>query len=208
LKISFDEIVKNPYSKNAWMRGGFPGFKEDFLVLHSLIRLYCPERFMEIGTSSGIGTNVICQAMKVRRYCGNREKVFSLDVPPGTDPNIIYPEHEDGHPTKAGADCIYPYTQLFGNSISFDFTPYFPISGWFIDGKHDYQYCSKDSTSAFSAQPTLVVWHDFQIDGVRQAIEDAVTFHKDNYTGFHVENTRIAFAYRKDNGKIFVNPSL
>jgi hypothetical protein len=202
LKISYDEIVKSPYAKNAWIRGDFPGFKEDYLVLHSLIRMYRPKRFMEIGTSSGTGTNVICRAMRVYRYWGNRETVFSLDVPPGTDPNIIYPEHEDGHPAKAGAGCIYPYTQLFGNSISFDFTPYFPLDGWFIDGKHDYQFCSKDSSSAFSARPALIVWHDFQIDGVRKAIEEAVGFHQYDYVGYHVEGTRIAFAHRKDNDKI------
>ena len=108
LKISYNEIVKEPYLNNAWIRGDFPGFREDYLALHSLIRMYRPERFMEIGTSSGSGTNVICRAMGIHKYWWNQKKVFSLDVPPGTDPNLIYPEHEDGHPSKAGADCIYP----------------------------------------------------------------------------------------------------
>jgi hypothetical protein len=63
---------------------------------------------MEIGTSSGAGTNVICRAMGLRRLFGSSEKrVFSIDVPPGANPAMLYPDKEDGHPRKAGRKCKY-----------------------------------------------------------------------------------------------------
>src|SRR5207302_1491427 len=132
-----------------------------------LIRKHRPERFFEIGTSSGRGTKVICKALSRRRlWPDTRNRVFSLDVPPGTDPSIIYPQGEDGHPDKAGAHNPYPYHQLFGDSKTFDPTPYLPLDGWFIDGKHDYEYARADTLLALSADPRLIVWHDLQIDGV------------------------------------------
>jgi predicted O-methyltransferase YrrM len=96
--LRFCDVVSLPYSKNAIIRDDFPGFKEDYLALHCIIRKYKPRRFIEIGTSTGSGTNVICRAIGIHRKWINFKKVFSIDVPPGTNPDIIYPDHEDGHP--------------------------------------------------------------------------------------------------------------
>src|SRR5437868_1316366 len=101
--LSYDAVVVAPYQNDAIIRDDFPGFKEDYLAIHSLIRRYHPQRFMEIGTSSGTGTNVICNAMGINSYWPfSKTKVFSIDVPPGTNPKNIYPDEnpEDGHPEK------------------------------------------------------------------------------------------------------------
>jgi hypothetical protein len=123
--IGFSEIVKLPYSSNAVIRSDFPGFKEDYLTIHSLIRKYKPKTIMEIGTSSGLGTKVICNAMGIKKLGRNNKniKVYSIDVPLGTDPTIIYPHGEDGHPKKPGIYCKLPFIQIFGNSYGFDFSP-------------------------------------------------------------------------------------
>lgn len=196
--ISFNEIVKSPYSDKAYVRNDFPGFREDYLVLHSLIRKYEPNTFMEIGTSTGLGTKVICTAMKIRKFriFKMNKRVYSLDVPPGTNPKIIYPEGEDGHPSEPGKYCNLPYTQLFGNSLNFDFSQYYPIDGWFIDGKHNSEYAKNDTEQALKSNPILIVWHDMQIQGVADAVLEVMNQHN-NYDLFRVLDTRIAFAVRK-----------
>jgi hypothetical protein len=195
-EVSYGEVVRPEFEKGAFKRRDFPGFGEDYLVLHCLIRRHWPERFFEIGTSVGLGTRVICRAISRRRlWPDTRDRVFSLDVPPGTDPSIIYPDGEDHHPAKAGARNPYPYRQLFGDSKSFDVRPYLPLDGWFIDGKHDYEYARADTLLALSADPRLIVWHDFQIEGVAKGVGDAIE-NGPEYGLKRVAGTRIAFAVR------------
>lgn len=199
-KLDYKKIVKKPYSEGAIERNDFPGFHEDYLVIHSLLRKYKPKNLLEIGTSSGTGTNVICNSMGVRKGVKgkllDKKKVTSIDVPPGTDSSVIYPDKEDGHPERAGANCSFPYTQLFGSSVKFDFSPYYPIESWFIDGKHDYEYCSKDTKQALKSDPDLIIWHDIQIKGVRDAVEDVMGKHP-KYHLYRAGDTRVAFAIKQ-----------
>jgi len=198
IKVGYNEIVKLPYSEDAVERCDFPGFKEDYLVLHSLIKKYHPRRFMEIGTSTGLGTKVICKAMGLARFRRTPGKiVFSLDVPPGTDPKILYPLGEDGHPRRAGHKCKFPYTQIFGNSYHFDFKPYYPVEGWFIDGKHNYKFVKNDTKLALLSKPKIIVWHDMQIDSVARAVREVLKKAR-GYNLFRVVGTRMAFALKKE----------
>lgn len=193
----YTDIVKEPFTKGAIIRSDFPGFKEDYLAIHSLIRKYRPKRLLEIGTSTGNGTKVICRAMGINRLGLNpNKKVYSIDVPPNTDPSIIYPDKEDGHPERAGMYNNYPYTQLFGSSIEFDFSPYYPLDAWFIDGKHDYKYAKGDTEQALKAKPTLIIWHDLQIDEVEKAVADTMKKHSE-YELYRVEGTRIGYAVKQ-----------
>lgn len=199
-KIKYQQIVTRKLRQGAIIRTGFVGFKEDYLGIHCLIRKYLPLTFGEIGTSSGAGTNIICNAMGISRYFfwkNKGKKVYSIDVPPGTDPKKIYPGAEDGHPQKAGALCRFPYTQIFGDSTKFDFSPYYPIEAWFIDGKHDFKYAKKDTDQALKSNPSLIIWHDKQIDGVTEGILEAMK-EQNQYQLFDLEHTRLIFAVRKD----------
>jgi len=202
-EIPFEIVVCEPYRSGAVKRTEFPGFREDYLVVHSLIRKYQPRRFLEIGTSVGYGTNVICKAMGFKagplRYFAKQDgQVLSIDVPPGTDPKKIYPDEnpEDGHPARAGARCRYSYLQLFGDSTVFDYSSYYPIDGWFIDGKHNYEYASKDTLQALKSDPRLIIWHDMQIDGVSEAVADVMS--GTPYEVFRVSGTRVGYAIRNE----------
>jgi hypothetical protein len=202
-EIPFDAVVCEPFRFGAIERSDFPGFREDYLVVHSLIRQYQPRRFLEIGTSAGTGTNVICKAMgfrsdPFRRFLHRGRQVLSIDIPPGTDPQKIYPgEHpEDGHPAHAGVNCRFSYVQLFGDSTSFDYSPYYPIDAWFIDGKHNYEYASKDTLQALKSEPQLIIWHDMQIDGVSEAVVDIMS--PTPYRVYRVAETRVAYAVRNE----------
>jgi hypothetical protein len=195
-EIAYDAVVRPELAKGAVVRRDFPGFYEDYQVLHCLIREYRPDRLLEIGTSSGNGTKVICKAMSRRPlWPDTKHRVFSLDVPPGTDPTIIYPGAEDGHPAKAGANNRYPYTQLFGDSRTFDVTPYLPIDAWFIDGKHNYEFAASDTRLALRSEPRLIMWHDLQIDEVAEALVDVLA-DRPEYEPVRVTGTRVGYAVR------------
>lgn len=199
-KTKYTQIVTKKLKENAILRLGFPGFKEDYLGIHCLIRKYMPSTFGEIGTSSGEGTNIIGNALglsKLLFWKNFNKKLYSIDVPPGTNPKKIYPGSEDGHPAKAGVMCRLPYTQLFGDSTKFDFSPYYPIEAWFIDGKHNYEYAKKDTIQAIKSNPILIIWHDKQIEGVTEAVVDIMREHK-QYQLFNLDNTRLLYAVRRD----------
>lgn len=196
-KINYKQVVTPALKKGAVIRKGFPGFREDYLAIHCLLRKYQISSVMEIGTSSGLGTRVICNALGLHKFYFWRnfgKKVVSIDVVPGTNPKIIYPDGEDGHPQVAGELCDLPYTQLFGNSTKYDFSAVYPLQAWFIDGKHDYTYAKKDTLQALKSQPKLIIWHDKQIKGVKEAIVEVMS--KQSYDVFNLDNTRLIFAVR------------
>lgn len=203
--IRFNSIVKVPFSQGALIRNDFPGFKEDYLAIHCLLKKYQPKTFMEIGTSTGMGTKIICNALKIRKKRwwnkiksnNNESIVYSIDVPPGTDPRIIYPDKEDGHPKKTGKHCNFEYHQLFGNSTNFDYSKYYPLEGWFIDGKHNLKSVSKDTRQALKSKPKIIIWHDLQIPEVYRAIQVTMKNAK-NYNLFRVSHSRIGFALRTE----------
>lgn len=197
-EVPYGQVVRRDLARGAVKRGDFPGFREDYLAIHCLIRAHRPDRLFEIGTSTGRGTKVICRAMSSRnrgRPNDTRGRVLSLDVLPGTDPFIRYPEGEDGHPEVAGRDNPYPYTQLYGDSKNFDASPYLPIDAWFIDGKHDYQHARSDTLLALTSNPRLIIWHDLQIESVYQAVAETMSSRAE-YRLRRVADTRVGFAVR------------
>lgn len=199
-ELTSNQIITADLMQGAYVRHDFPGFKEDFSVIHCLLRKYQPANVLEVGTSHGYGTRVLCAAFKVRPFIAWSSPVYSIDVPPGTDANIIYPDHEDGHPKLPGKHCrfIYRYHQLFGDSRVFDYSPYYPLEAWFIDGKHNYEFCTADTLQALKAKPKLIIWHDLQIDEVRQAVTEVMSRYQNDYNLYRVIDTRIGFALRKD----------
>jgi predicted O-methyltransferase YrrM len=190
--LTFNDIFLNPKNVDfAIIRDDFPGFKEDYISIHLIIKKYLPKTFIEIGTNSGLGTNIICNAM------GNNT-VYSLDLPAEYDMSLIYSKinPEDGRPNNIGQYCKFKYIQLWGNSKTFDFSKYYPLDMWFIDGKHNYEYTYSDTTNAINANANIIIWHDINIDEVQNAVIDIIN--KKYYNLYYIENTRIAFAEKYD----------
>lgn len=163
-------------TSDAILNEGFTGFREDYLVLHSLIRRYKPKTFFEIGTAAGTGTNIICNAMQ-------GQHVYSLDLPAQES------YKSEQYPFKLGEYCHLPYTQLRGDSMEFDFSHY-PCEGYFIDGEHDYKHVFRESTEVLKNKPEIIIYHDADMEEVWRAIKD---LNKSGYKLYRVKDTRIAF---------------
>ena len=183
------------YKNNALLYNDFmgcKGFENDYIVLHGLIQEYKPGTFCEIGTHVGEGTRIICNAMENRR-------VISIDLPIDYDETKeVYVNWNSEKPrTGVGERCNLPYVQLFGNSKEFDFLPYYPIDGWYIDGRHNYEYCYADSINALKSNPKIIIWHDTLMTGVQDAIMQIIDEYKEIYESYYCGGTRISWIVKK-----------
>ena len=177
--IDSEQICKPSYISDAILRKD-PLFADDFLTLHSLLRMAAPASVFEIGTCTGEGTLIIKNAV-------GDSTVYSLDLPLGESSYDLQ---------EIGAICHLPYIQIIGNSCCINYSAYYPIEAWFIDGTHDYPHVFYETKQALLSQPRLIVWHDADISEVFDAIKDSL--HESTYLLFQVKNTRIAFSIPSD----------
>jgi hypothetical protein len=187
----FDKYMHDALIYRDFM--GCEGFKEDYLALHGIIREVNPQSFCEIGTHLGEGTRIICNAMQGKQ-------VYSLDLPVRYDETKdVYLNWNSEKPEgKVGERCEFTYTQLFGNSKDFDFSPYYPIDAWYIDGRHNYEFCYVDSINALKSNPKVIIWHDTLMDGVQKAIYQIIEENKALYEAYYIRGTRVSFILRKE----------
>ncbi len=193
IRQSYKDIVTPELLKGAIENNEYPGFLEDYHILHCLLKIYQPKTFLEIGTNRGRGTSIIKNAL------GEDSTVYSLDLP--TELAHISLQHpiNEGHGDKVGELCKLPYTQLRGDSMKFDFSQY-PCDGFFVDGEHDFDHPFRETTEILKGCPRLIVWHDSDIKEVWEAIYTALANLKSNapvnkyYTLYRVTDTRIAYA--------------
>lgn len=180
---NISEVITDELSEGAVLNKKMPGFQEDYLVVHCLIRKYRPKKFLEIGTNVGSGTNVICNAGEPWGM-----GVFSLDLPPEmAGKSKQYPGGEE-----VGSKCERPYTQLLGDSLLFDYSGYDAV---YIDGEHDYGHVLHESRECIKNKVRLVIYHDADIKEVGRAIEES--YEGDGrYSLYGVEGTRMVYALR------------
>lgn len=187
IEQKYSDIVTPELLTGAIENNEYQGFREDYHVLHCLIRKYQPTSLFEIGTNMGTGTNIICNAGKSWII-----KVYSLDLP--TELAHISLQHpiSEGKEDKVGMNCKFGYTQLRGDSMKFDFSQY-PCDAYFIDGEHDKEHVERETYKA-CAYAKLIIWHDADIEGVWHGIESGLSSY---YKLYRVTDTRIAYALRK-----------
>ncbi len=178
--VSFKDVFKPELSFDAIVRDE-EGFENDFLLLHSVIREYQPKNIFEIGTCEGKGTLIVKNAIR-------EGIVYTLELPAGEGPYNISAD-------RIGVKCTLPFVQLIGDSMTFDYSTYFPIDAWFIDGWHDYEHVYYETEQAILSDPKLLVWHDSDVQEVFQAIIDVMQYHP-NYIIFRVVDTRVTYAVK------------
>lgn len=173
------DLMKNAITRNDWV-----GFYEDYLVLHCLIKKHQPISLFEIGTCLGDGTLIIKNAI-------GEGTVYSLDLPPGMPKQYHF---LNAHTT--GSHCTLPYIQLFGDSLTYDYTQHYPLDSWFIDGEHDYAHAFHESAQALASNPRACYWHDTEIPDIFRAVLD--TFgQSEEYNVYRVVDTRVSYAIKK-----------
>lgn len=188
--VAYESIVTPELIYGAIFNDGHPGFREDYIILHCLMRRHQPKRIMEVGTNTGIGTRILCNA--VPSAC-----VMSIDLPrEEADISAQHPSHSG---QIVGQNCKTGYVQLWGDSLVYDFSVAWPIDAWFIDGEHVYNNVYSEARDAIASKAKLIVFHDADIPGVEKAIRDAFAIRledavEDEYELYRVTGTRIAYA--------------
>lgn len=191
-KQSLKNIVTPALMQGAILNEEYTGFKEDYSVLHCLLKKYKPKRFLEIGTNMGTGTMIIKNAL------GEGSEVFSLDLPTHLAHASLQHPIMEGKGDNVGIKCTLPFTQLRGSSLEYDYKPLYPLHGWFIDGEHIYQNVFAETGFAIKSKAKIIIYHDTDIADVFNAIVDSFDKHNGNkhYTLYRVFDTRISYALR------------
>ena len=118
----------------------------------------------------------------------NTCKIYTLDLKPEMDTKFALAsgEHHMVEKKMSGArigkykethkDIAEKIHQLYGDSASFDFSPYYDsCSLVFVDGSHAYEYAISDTKEALKMvkKGGVIIWHDYGIwDGVTTALEE------------------------------------
>lgn len=188
-QIEYEKIVTPELLEGNLDYNAHDGFLYDYRALHCLLRLYKPKTIFEIGTNTGEGVNVMATALP-------HAKIYSLDLDYETmrKNSKQYPLEANGG-DRVGSAVRFPYVQLRGDSMYFQYEKYHPINAWFIDGEHTYDFVAHESKEAKKSNPKIIIYHDTDVTEVEKAIIDCFKFDNE-YVLFRVLNTRISYAVR------------
>lgn len=183
---TYSDLVTPDLVADAIENDEFPGFLQDYHVIHVLLQKYRPKSVLEIGTNLGRGTSIICNALP-------DAEVYSLDLPTELAHKSLQHPISEGKGDKVGCLCKFPFTQLRGDSMKFDFSQY-PCEAYYDDGDHTYENVFHETKEMLKHNPKLIIWHDADIPEVWKAITDALS---NEYRLHRVTDTRIAYAVRQ-----------
>lgn len=201
--MSMDRLVPDHHRLPVDIVGGIDEhcrmLPEELLALCQIVRRQDPETIFEIGTFMGATT--------LRLAANSRGTVYTLDLPPKGHPDYVPPPVDDPdldvYPDFPGA-CYAdtPHSariqQLYGNSQTFDFSPYYnTIDLVFVDGSHHFDPVLRDSMNAFKMlRPGgVIVWHDY--GEWAPEVVDALRTVSRRFPLVHVSGTSLA-VYREN----------
>lgn len=163
-----------------------------------------PRKVFEIGTFTGGGTIIMAQ------QAGPDCRIYTLDLPPEQTELHLRGLEED--PPEAdtarigerfrGTQYETQITQLYGDSASFDFSPFRgEIDLVFVDGSHSYEYVKNDTRQALRmlSEHGVIIWDDCspQYPGVMRALNDLGRSHP----VYRLQSTRFALYMREHDPK-------
>ncbi len=160
-----------------------------------------PRVIFEIGTMKGY------TALHFALNTPGDAKIYTLDLPKEGDVNpVLKTSLLDNTYAKLhsksqqycfeGADVASKITCLFGDSASFDFSPFYgKIDFFFIDGAHSYEYVRSDTLNALRCchLGSVIAWHDFgrfRVNGVTRWL---LEFSREGYDIYAIPNSSLAF---------------
>jgi predicted O-methyltransferase YrrM len=174
-KEVYDLAIANFTCEEGWMRGT-GSYSTDLISLCQLCHCLDPKIVFEIGTLRGY------TALHMAMNTGSECRIYTLDLPKNgsmeVTPKLRTTLMDDIHCHMDVKDYYFSSTQqekkiqpLFGDSATFDFTPYAgKIDFFFIDGAHSYEYVRSDSENALKCvRPGgVIAWHDFGRVGLNE----------------------------------------
>ena len=183
---SYADICTNELTDGAIKHYHEP-FIQDYLVLHCLLKAYKVKSVFEIGCNEGVGTKIICNAV------GKEGTVYSLDLPRElAHLSKQHPFSEGKGENKVGHKCNLPFTLLFGNSLTFDYSKY-PCEAFYVDGEHLEVNVFHEVSEILKLTPKIVILHDTDMPEVMTGLKRAVDRRSNNYTIYRVVDTRISY---------------
>ena len=177
----------------------------ELMIIAAFVKQLQPMRCFEIGTFDGRTTENMAANQPDAGKC------FTLDLPPeGADKTSLPLASGDktyinkpvsgvriSAQTRSGK-----ITQLYGDSGTFDFTPYYgQVDLMFVDGSHSYEYVLSDTEAAYKmVKPGgLILWHDYDSrwwPGVTRALNQLQSQDPRFKELRNIDNTAICFMYR------------
>lgn len=139
-------------------------------IMSALVSYFSPKTIFEIGTYNGFTTYHF--AINSLPEC----KIYTLDLPASFDTkNLKGYSYDDLMVVNLSMEHIndrlfHHYeeknkiVELFGDSSSFDFSPYYgKVDLVFIDGNHSYDFVKSDTENAMKmlSPKGVIVWHDY-----------------------------------------------
>jgi predicted O-methyltransferase YrrM len=179
----------------------------ELYVLNFFARKFRCSSILEIGTIDGR------TALNLAINSVQDAKTYTIDLPKDTSRAIALPVTRgdnvyinrnvtgERHLTKdrKAFPEVDKIVQLFGDSATFDFTPYFnKIDMVFVDGAHSYEYVKNDSHIAMKMLKNgkgLIIWHDYDAlyDEVTLALNEISAQHPEIVFA-HIEGTSLVYA--------------
>jgi predicted O-methyltransferase YrrM len=153
-----------------WLRS-VPSYGVDLLNLCLLAKIAGSRVIFEIGTLHG--SSALHFAM-----CSANAEIYTLDLPSSARPSLRTTAMDEAHIGDHRAAKTYYFSgraeekqirPLFGDSGTFDFSPFFGrVDLFFVDGAHSYEYVRNDTEKALlCVRPGgVIAWHDYGRAGV------------------------------------------
>jgi predicted O-methyltransferase YrrM len=173
----------------------------ELIIIDQLIAQHSPGRLFEIGTFDGRTT------LNMAMNTGDAAKVYTLDLP-GEQVSTtalriesyekLYVEKPVSGARFIGKACAAKITQLYGDSATFDFSPYEnSVDFVFVDASHSYEYVINDTRVALRLLRNgkgIIVWHDFTAwPGVTRAINEFQKAGKELKDVVQIAGTTLAY---------------
>lgn len=171
---------------------------EEIITILILIKWRRPKRVFEFGTFNGNTT------YQIALNTDQDTRIDTLNLPVDHGETILGSSKQDKmvHTKNMGSGQVFfgepeakRIHQLFGDSATFDFSPFYrQIDFVLVDAGHEYEYVKSDTINSFkllTENGGLIVWHDFpNAPGVVIWLEELSL----EVSIVHINNTRLAFA--------------